>query len=331
MTDASPGPQRAPDAGLRRRRWLLIIGGVLVLGMVLATARHLFGGSPMLTEPSSGTRSSSASSGPSSSGRAGQVRCLPSQDPVDPLSATGESLFLSLIASAENSSLRWEDQVGYIEYNVEGNSSENRGYTGGIVGFTSKTHDMLQLVRAYAKLAPDNPLAGYVDALTEVDGSSDTEGLGQPFVRAWKRAASDPKFRQAQLDLARSQYIQPAVALAKQDKVGVLGQFAYVDAAVMHGTDASGLGKIRQDALGKAKPPAQGGAEKDYLGAFLDARVAAMKREKGHKETSRVDTMQRAFLGAGNLSLTLPLEWKTYGDTYDLYSQDECARRGISG
>lgn len=73
---------------------------------------------------------------------------------------------------------------------------------------------------------------------------------------------------------------------------------------------------IRKRALGKAKPPSQGGDEKDYLGAFLDARVWAMKQEEAHSDTSRVDTEQRVFLDDGNLDLHTPLKWKVYGESF---------------
>lgn len=224
-----------------------------------------------------------------------------------------------LVSSAENSNLTWRDNVGYIEYNVEGNASENRGYTGGIVGFTSKTHDMLLLVKNYVQAAPtNNPLAAYLPALTKVDGTSSKSGLGSGFVSAWKAAAKDPRFVQAQVDLADSMYFQPAVAQAKADGLGALGQFAYFDAMVMHGpgSDSLSFGGIRSAALKKAKTPAQGGDEKTYLNAFLDARVAAMKAEEGHSDVSRVETAQRVFLKAGNLDLTVPLTWSVYGDRY---------------
>lgn len=271
------------------------------------------------------------SSPPSTSSDRDRIRCSLPTAGLDALSPQGESLFLSIVTSAENSTLRWEQQAGYIEYNVEGNDDENRGYTGGIVGFTSKTHDMLLLVRRYDAAVPNNPLSPYIGALTAVDGTSSTQGLGPGFVRAWKGAARDDRFLQTQLELTRQLYLRPAVDLAKRDKLGLLGQFVYADAAVMHGLDDSrGLGRIRRDALADTKSPASGGDEKGYLAAFLDARVAEMRREKGHMETSRVDTGQRAFLEAGNLGLTLPLQWKTYGDRFSIVSTDECARRGIS-
>ena len=209
--------------------------------------------------------------------------------------------------------------MDYIEYNVEGNSSENRGYTGGIVGFTSRTHDMLLLVQQYVASAPtNNPLAAYLPALKKVDGTSSTAGLGAPFVAAWKAAGKDPRFAQAQVDLADSMYFRPAVDQATSDGLGALGQFAYFDAMVMHGpgSDSLSFGGIRSAALKKAKSPAQGGNETTYLDAFLNARVAAMKAEEGHSDVSRVETAQRAFLKNGNLSLSLPLTWSVYGDKY---------------
>src|SRR5262249_20678143 len=73
-----------------------------------------------------------------------------------------KEIAMELVSTAENSSLDWKAQYGYIEYNVEHNDKENRGYTAGIIGFTSRTHDMLELVGYYQKIAPDNPLTTYL-------------------------------------------------------------------------------------------------------------------------------------------------------------------------
>jgi chitosanase len=88
----------------------------------------------------------------------------------------------------------------------------------------------------------------------------------------------------------------------------------------MHGPgdDADSFGGIRAAAMRKAKTPADGGDEVTYLNAFLDARVAAMKMEQGHTDTTRVDTMQRVFVKAGNLDLGLPLRFRVYGDSYKI-------------
>lgn len=241
---------------------------------------------------------------------------------VDLHNATKKEIAMQLVSSAENSSLDWKAQYAYIEYNVESNAAENRGYTAGIIGFTTKTSDLLALVKHYKQIAPGNILEKYIPALENVNGTSSQTGLGTAFMNDWKAAANnaDGKFRQAQ-DYERDRvYFNPAVSMAKADGVRTLGQFAYYDAAVMHGPDnwGGGLVNIRAAALQKAKTPAQGGDEKTWLNAFLDARKAEMLREVGHSDTTRVDTMQRKFLNENNFDLNTPLSWSVYGDPFSI-------------
>jgi chitosanase len=220
-----------------------------------------------------------------------------------------KGIALELVSSAENSTLNWRSQFGYIE-----DIGDGRGYTGGIVGFCSGTSDMLALVTEYTRRAPGNRLARYLPALRTVDGSDSHAGLDPGFPAAWRAAAADPIFQKTQEDERDRMYFNPAVLLAKADGLRALGQFAYYDAAVMHGV--SGLRGIRAHALSVAKTPKQGGDETAYLGAFLDARVRAMRTEEAHRDTSRVDDAQRVFLKASNLDLNVPLTWKVYGDRY---------------
>lgn len=239
---------------------------------------------------------------------------------VDLTNATKKDVAMQLVSSAENSSLDWKSQYAYIEYNVEGNAAENRGYTAGIIGFTSKTHDMLELVQYYNKIAPNNALTPYISALQKVDGTSSQTGLGTAFVNAWKTAAKDTKFQQAQNDERDRVYFNPAVSQGKADGLRALGQFIYYDALVVHGpgSDSMSFGGIRTAAMKKAKTPAQGGDEKAYLNAFLDARVVVMQAEEGHSDVTRIETAQRVFLNANNFDLNTPLNWKVYGDSYSI-------------
>ncbi|MGW1226368.1 chitosanase [Streptomyces sp. NPDC001478] len=226
-----------------------------------------------------------------------------------------KDIAMQLVSSAENSTLDWKAQYGYIE-----DIGDGRGYTGGIIGFCSGTGDMLGLVELYTRRVPDNPLARYLPALREVDGSDSHEGLDPGFPSAWRDAARDDAFRRAQDDERDRVYFDPAVSRGKGDGLGVLGQFAYYDAFVMHGDgdDGASFGAIRARALRQAEPPARGGEETAFLDAFLDARVWAMRQEEAHSDTSRVDTAQRVFLRAGNLDLDPPLDWKVYGDSYHI-------------
>ena len=228
-----------------------------------------------------------------------------------------KEIAMELVSSAENSSLDWKAQYGYIE-----DIGDGRGYTAGIIGFCSGTGDMLDLVTLYNQRKPGNVLAKYLPALKKVNGTDSHSGLGSSFVSAWKTAAKDSVFQQAQNDERDRVYFNPSVNQAKTDGLRPLGQFIYYDAIVMHGPgdDSTSFGGIRKTAMKKAKTPAQGGNETTYLNAFLDARKAAMLTEAAHDDTSRVDTEQRVFLKAGNLDLNPPLTWKTYGDSYTIKS-----------
>ncbi|WP_405486958.1 chitosanase [Streptomyces sp. NBC_00096] len=226
-----------------------------------------------------------------------------------------KDIAMQIVSSAENSSLNWKAQYKYIE-----DIDDGRGYTGGIIGFCSGTHDMLELVQYYTDIKPGNVLAKYLPALKKVDGSDSHSGLDPNFTKDWVKAASDADFKKAQDHERDRVYFNPAVNQGKSDGVGVLGQFIYYDAIVMHGDggDSTSFRNIRKRALSKAKPPAQGGSETTWLNAFLDARVWAMKQEEAHSDTSRVDTAQRVWVKKGNLNLNTPLDWKVYGDSFHI-------------
>ncbi len=230
--------------------------------------------------------------------------------------APKKDIAMQLVSSAENSSLDWRAQYRYIE-----DIDDGRGYTAGIVGFCSGTGDMLEVVLDYTQHARGNGLAKFVPALERImtlpESERDThKGLDPNFVAAWRQAANDPLFRQAQDQERDRVYFDPAVEQAQRDGLRALGQFIYYDAAVMHGFD--GALRVRQAALRKVKPPARGGDEIAYLNAYLNARVAEMEKEEAHSDLSRVETEQRLFLRDGNLDLNPPLAWKTYGDSYSI-------------
>jgi chitosanase len=226
-----------------------------------------------------------------------------------------KQIAMELVSSAENSTLDWRQEYGYIQ-----DIHDGRGYTAGLIGFCSGTGDMLALVRAYARTEPGNPLARFAPALRRVDGTASHRGLGRPFVRTWRRAARDPVFRRLQMRELDRMYFDPAVRRAKADGLGTLGQFIYYDAIVMHGPGPgpNSFGGLRSRARQLARTPADGGSQIHYLNVFLDVRRAAMKRERSHHNTSRIDDEQRVFLRQHKLGLRPPLVWHTYGDRYEI-------------
>lgn len=233
--------------------------------------------------------------------------------PGDLAAPATEDIAMQLVSSAENSTLDWRAQYGYLE-----DIDDGRGYTGGLIGFTSGTGDMLLLVQDFTRAVPGNPLARFLPALRRVDGTASHAGLGRPFEQAWVVAARDTAFRTAQDDLRDSMYFDPAVNRAKADGLGALGQFVYYDAMVVHGpgNDPDSAGGIRLAALRTARTPAQGGDERRYLEAYLAARIVVMQRESAHEDVSRITGAQRVFLRQGNLDLHTPLTWTSYGDRY---------------
>ncbi|WP_345771616.1 chitosanase [Geodermatophilus sabuli] len=279
-----------------------LLAALVLVAVVVPGARHLLPGE------AAPTTSEEASPTP--------------EDTTDLTNPAKRDRALQLVSSAENSTLDWRAQYGYIEWDVEGVPEENRGYTAGLIGFCSGCGDMTRLVEYYASTAPGNRLERYLPALREQEelgmGNVTQAGLGRAFVDDWRAAADDPLFQAAQDHVLDLVYFDPAVEQGRADGVHALGQFIYFDALVMHGpgTDARSFGGIRDAALQVASPPSQGGDEVEWLDAFLDARVAAMQAERAHRDTSRVDTGQRQFLEQGNLHLNPPLRWATYGDAY---------------
>lgn len=228
-----------------------------------------------------------------------------------------------LVGSAENSSLYWEEHAGYLKYNVEGNEKWNRGYTGGIIGFTSRTSSMLELVKRYDALQPRNRLSPFLPALDAVNGTSSIEGLGPDFEEAWSASANDPLFLQAQVGLATDWYLNPALKQASADGVGAFGQFAYYDAMIQHG--ASGFEAILEDThQTNVLPPSDGGDETTWLQAWLYARESYMTQEVSEITATRVTTAQQGLLDAGNLELRTPLAWEVYGDQFRIQVAPFC-------
>ncbi|MFF3815262.1 chitosanase [Streptomyces bluensis] len=226
-----------------------------------------------------------------------------------------KELAQKLVASAENSTLDWRTTYGSIE-----DIGDGCGYTAGIIGFCTGTHDLRVLVERYTKSHPDNGLAAYLPALREVDGTDSHEGLDPGFAEAWQAEAKVPAFRKAQDSERDRVYFNPAVRLAKLDGLGTLGQFVYYDAMVHHGpgTGPAGFYGLRERALQEADTPAEGGRERAYLDIFLDIRRTSMKSEGPDRDTSRIDTAQRRFLYDGNLELRTPLVWQVYGETFQV-------------
>lgn len=163
----------------------------------------------------------------------------------------------------------------------------------------------------------------YIPAFEQVNGSDSHAGLGDDFISDWQKASNDSEMIQAQDEIVDEIYMDTAVKYADCDGLSLLGEFIYYDALVVHGpgNDEDSFGGIRSAAIREAKVPADGGAEGEYLLAFLDARSIIMMKEEAHSDLSRIEA-QRNFLRDGNYNLSLPLKWTMYGNDYELSEEE---------
>ena len=169
------------------------------------------------------------------------------------------------MSAAEYTTLVWKGTYSSIAYNVELDEAENRGYTAGIIGFTSKYSDLLAVVERFSENKKENLLNKYKKPLKDLSKreSGSKDGLGKEFEEAWKKSDQDDTklFREAQDFVNDTWYFELAVRRADRDGLKSLGQFIYYDAIVMHGPDPDlkekiSFDKIRDEAIKKTKTPA---------------------------------------------------------------------------
>jgi chitosanase len=241
---------------------------------------------------------------------------------------TFEEMAYEITSTAENSTKDWTGVYGYIEDIADG-----RGYTAGLVGFTTANGDLLDVILAYNALSPGNPLSGYVSKLTTLknEGEGSSAGsrantlLGATFKTQWTSlAGSDPALRQAQRQIREQQYWLPAFQQAVRDGVQGLGLAILYDISVNHGPgeDPQSFGGIVATARAAHAPPSAGGSESAYLTALNSARSAVLTAWGDNPADGRV-AAHTALIATGNLTLTAPISWSMYGDPYTITTRPQ--------
>jgi len=230
-----------------------------------------------------------------------------------------------ITSTAENSTKDWTAQYTYIQ-----DIGDGRGYTGGIVGFTSADGDMLDVVKNWNTVAPGNILAKYIPGLTTCasvgEGSSASSAassnLGSAFITAWHSASADPVWQKVQRDYREAVYWAPAYNAAIADGLGPLGQALYYDTSVNHGpgtpnSNDGSFDDIRSRTTGTK--PSGGGSETTWLTNFINVRSAVLSGPlfNDNPPDGRI-TMFRAFVTSANLTLTCPFTWSIYGDSFTM-------------
>jgi chitosanase len=247
---------------------------------------------------------------------------LASPPPVVHVDPVTKEIILELVSTAENSTKRWRSTYGYIE-----DIDDGHGYTAGIGGWCSGTGDLLELVKRYAASRPGNSLQPFLPALEQIMAapyasrpSLSHSLLGEAFSTAWAAAALTAPFQAAQRAERDLVLWNPAMVAAQKDHLSTLGQYIYYDVYVNHGpgdSPKSFHGIVAGVQAQGHLPPARGGNEIAYLSAVVAARDAVLPGLGVAKVNDR-SSIARKFLRQEKLSLTLPLRWSVYGDSYSI-------------
>jgi chitosanase len=246
----------------------------------------------------------------------------PLSDPVK------KEQILQFVSTVENGDKDWTKHYGYVEYGA--GIGDTRGYTLGIVGWTTATYDANILFKAYRAAKPGNVLEKWIDELDRIDAMSTQQQrhdasrtlLGSAFVADVRTAGADPVFQSTQKAERDRMYWKPAYDLAVTDGLSPLGLQVYYDTSVNHGQGSATVGGqsfqgIRATAMSKAKTPAQGGSEAAYLNAVLDARWVVLQQWGDAQTNGRVPAL-RTFVSTGKFPLTTPYSWNMYGTTHTI-------------
>jgi chitosanase len=232
----------------------------------------------------------------------------------------------ALKSCAEQMISVFENESTSLRYDYVENLHDGRGYTAGRDGFASGDGDLLQVIEVYDDLQPNNILSDFVPLLKQVQGTASTHGLGA-LPAAWKKAASDPLFRQAQDQVSDKLYYIPAMKAASDLHLqSPLAKFALYDAVIQHGTDedSDSFGAIIRAANRAAGGSPDKVGEEKWLMAFLSARKEILlnaadpdTRATWRKSVGRVNEQIR-LLREGNLQLSSPLTLDPYGTKFTI-------------
>lgn len=248
-------------------------------------------------------------------------------------------------STAENSRTDWyslEDlpdkpaAYPYIEDILDG-----RGGTGGIVGFTTATGDMLPMVQQYVNEKPTGNLlqrhlpglqacADFGDTVADatygVDGGGasdiyNTELKSQGFEADWRNSAlNDPIFRKVQRDFRRSMYWDTALGAAMSDGLPALGLLLYYDTIVNHGPGVANSGDgsftdIRSRTTGTK--PSAGGSRRTWMQNFLVIRRQVLTEWEDNPGNGRLEALDSLVAPTTpNYDLTGVVSWNMYDEPF---------------
>ncbi|KAI8900286.1 lysozyme-like domain-containing protein [Globomyces pollinis-pini] len=243
---------------------------------------------------------------------------LVSQVIANGLSICQENIVMKLTTVFENS-------VQNFQYDFCSSINDGRGYTSGIIGFTTGTMDAHLVIKQYCKVNPGNSLCRYLWRLQQLDeyflyGTGDPNSVEhlEGYCEAWRVESQSPEFQAIQLHKLKSMYFIPSQRMA--DEVGIksaIGRGLFYDTAIQQGPECDGdclsgmIKRMSQPGPFYAKAPSKGGIEMRYIRMFLKFRKYVLTnpqnwvfQESWSKTLYRVESYQRVFEASPYFTVT---------------------------
>ncbi|KAJ3414719.1 hypothetical protein HDV05_006156 [Chytridiales sp. JEL 0842] len=200
------------------------------------------------------------------------------QTSVGPLTECQYTLLLRFTSIFETSN----PNLGFGECAI---TQDGQGVSAGFVQFTSSSGALLDVIRRYTRLQPQNSLSQYIPALEQaqrVGNQGRTTGTGyiqgfENICGPFRDAASDGSFRKAQLDAVQHGYFAPALKFAEEYGLRTplaIGQV--YDTCIQ-----LGVGAVPEIARNAGRLPKDGGDEGEWLRNYLWARDQRLDRMGG--------------------------------------------------
>ncbi|KAI8900288.1 lysozyme-like domain-containing protein [Globomyces pollinis-pini] len=179
----------------------------------------------------------------------------------------------------------FENSVQNFQFDYCQNIDDGRGYTSGIIGFTTGTMDASALIQVYCKQYPKGAVCKYIPQLKKLDGfaaqgqdADSVKGL-EGYCDAWGTESQTETFQQAQINALEAMYYIPSQHYA--DEVGLtipVGRSFFYDISIQQGpsggadTLADMIERISQPGPFHATAPIDGGDESLYIKNFMAFR-----------------------------------------------------------
>ncbi|KAI9599599.1 lysozyme-like domain-containing protein [Syncephalis fuscata] len=226
------------------------------------------------------------------------------------------SEYTAMVARRITSAFENGDDRPHYDY-IE-NLNDKRGFTAGVVGFTTATGDALMVIERYnrQRLDDNNPFASYIPELRRLasldpcDTQRSSVNKLNGFPNAWRRTAqNDAVFRNAQLKLAREMYFEPALRFAHRLNIqSALGITIFYDTIVQHGWHLTEPDINIQRIINLTGQRGQR-SERAYLTDFLHTRRAMLccyPDNTWPDSAGRTNDLQ-ALLQSRNMELETPI------------------------